>query len=329
MAYKVFTNGSPLPASDLNTYLMNQSVMVFADSAARSAALTSPTEGMVTYLEDTGLVYVYNGSSWVDINDNSAAIPKSTVTTTGDLIVANGNASVTRLGIGATDTVLKSNGTTAVWGAATPITTQGDLIIGNSSNAPSRLAIGANATVLTSNGTTASWQAAAGGTTNWTKLVDEGSVPTGATTATISFTSGYDKYAIWFEGVSSTQTATFYITMQDGSTNAITLDRYIRFDPQGGTSANLRIGSDTTNEFYGAYLGNASHTISGSLMLSGCTGNLMHGYLQAGIATNNSVNYHSFGHLFFDGTNNDLAAIKFRVDQGNFDGSGIITVYGA
>lgn len=115
MAYKVFTNGSPLPASDLNTYLMNQSVMVFADSTARSAALTAPTEGMVTYLEDTGLVYVYNGSSWVDINDNTAAIPKSLVTTAGDLIVADGNASVTRLGIGTTGQVLSSNGTTAVW----------------------------------------------------------------------------------------------------------------------------------------------------------------------------------------------------------------------
>ena len=96
MAYKVFTNGSPLPASDLNTYLMNQSVMVFADSTARSAALTSPTEGMTTYLEDTNKVEVWTGAAWTDINDNSAAIPKSTVTTDGDLIVGNGNASVTR-----------------------------------------------------------------------------------------------------------------------------------------------------------------------------------------------------------------------------------------
>jgi hypothetical protein len=70
---------------------------------------------MVTYLEDTGLVYVYNGSSWVDINDNSAAIPKSTVTTAGDLIVADGSASVTRLGIGSNGQVLSSNGTTATW----------------------------------------------------------------------------------------------------------------------------------------------------------------------------------------------------------------------
>lgn len=64
MAYKVFANGFTLNASELNTYLMNQSVMVFADSAARSAALTSPTEGMVTYLESTNALEFYNGTVW-------------------------------------------------------------------------------------------------------------------------------------------------------------------------------------------------------------------------------------------------------------------------
>ncbi len=50
MAYKVFSNGSVLNASDLNDYLMKQSVMVFSNSTARASALTSPTEGMMTYL---------------------------------------------------------------------------------------------------------------------------------------------------------------------------------------------------------------------------------------------------------------------------------------
>jgi hypothetical protein len=67
MAYKVFSNGSTLPASDLNTYLMNQSVIVFTNSTARSAALTTPIEGMVTYLEDTNSLNVYNGTAWVAI----------------------------------------------------------------------------------------------------------------------------------------------------------------------------------------------------------------------------------------------------------------------
>lgn len=65
MAYKTFTAGSLATASDINTYLMNQSVMVFANSTARDAALTSPTEGMVTYQEGSDHLTVYNGSAWI------------------------------------------------------------------------------------------------------------------------------------------------------------------------------------------------------------------------------------------------------------------------
>ncbi len=71
MAYKVFSNGSVLNASDLNDYLMKQSVMVFSNSTARSSALTSPTEGMMTYLEDTNRFQYYNGTSWQDLSDEA------------------------------------------------------------------------------------------------------------------------------------------------------------------------------------------------------------------------------------------------------------------
>lgn len=70
MAYKVFANGFALNASELNTYLMNQSVMVFADAAARTAALTV-TEGMVTYLQDTNALEVYNGTAWVAVGQDT------------------------------------------------------------------------------------------------------------------------------------------------------------------------------------------------------------------------------------------------------------------
>lgn len=67
MPIKNFQNGYPLPASDLNTYLMNQSVMTFASSSARGTAITTPTEGMLTYLEDTNLFQYYTGSAWADL----------------------------------------------------------------------------------------------------------------------------------------------------------------------------------------------------------------------------------------------------------------------
>jgi hypothetical protein len=65
VAYKVFTNGSVLQASEINDNLMRQSVMVFTNAAARTAALTSPLEGMLTWLEDVNRYESYNGTAWV------------------------------------------------------------------------------------------------------------------------------------------------------------------------------------------------------------------------------------------------------------------------
>lgn len=70
VAYKVFTNGSVLPASDVNTYLMDQSVMVFSSSATRAAALTAPVEGMLTWLQDTNKYENYNGTAWVALGSS-------------------------------------------------------------------------------------------------------------------------------------------------------------------------------------------------------------------------------------------------------------------
>jgi hypothetical protein len=67
VAYKVFTNGSVLQASEINDNLMRQSVMVFSNAAARSAAITVPLEGMLTWLEDVNEYQNYNGSAWVSL----------------------------------------------------------------------------------------------------------------------------------------------------------------------------------------------------------------------------------------------------------------------
>jgi hypothetical protein len=74
VAYKVFTNGSVLNASEINDNLMNQSVMVFSNSTARSAALTSPLAGMVTFLEDTSSYESYDGAAWIGFGGGGSAI---------------------------------------------------------------------------------------------------------------------------------------------------------------------------------------------------------------------------------------------------------------
>jgi hypothetical protein len=59
-----FVNGQTLPASRVQDFLMDQTVMVFANSSARISALPSPTAGMVTYLVDSGNLWFYTGSTW-------------------------------------------------------------------------------------------------------------------------------------------------------------------------------------------------------------------------------------------------------------------------
>ena len=62
--FKVFSTGEVLTAADVNDYLMEQSIGIFANATARDAQITSPIEGQFCYLADTNVLQFYNGSSW-------------------------------------------------------------------------------------------------------------------------------------------------------------------------------------------------------------------------------------------------------------------------
>jgi hypothetical protein len=64
MPRKVFTAGEVLAASDVNSFLMDQTIMTFAGTAARGSAIGSATVGMVSYLEDIDSLSVNNGTAW-------------------------------------------------------------------------------------------------------------------------------------------------------------------------------------------------------------------------------------------------------------------------
>jgi hypothetical protein len=99
--YKLFNTGDVLTAAQVNTYLNEQTVMVFADSAARTTALSGVlSEGMMSYLQDTDSVEVYDGSAWTAIGGGS-----SPLTTKGDLYTFS--TVDARLGVGANGTVLQ------------------------------------------------------------------------------------------------------------------------------------------------------------------------------------------------------------------------------
>ena len=68
--YKLFSTGDVLLASEVNTYLQEQTIMVFASSAARNSALTAVlSEGMFAYLKDTNSTEYYDGASWLSISN--------------------------------------------------------------------------------------------------------------------------------------------------------------------------------------------------------------------------------------------------------------------
>ena len=65
MSRKQWVTNEVLLASEVNTYLMDQAVMVFSDATARASSISSPQEGMVTYLESDNRLHVYDGTAWV------------------------------------------------------------------------------------------------------------------------------------------------------------------------------------------------------------------------------------------------------------------------
>ena len=64
---RTFNVGEVLTAANVQGYLMDQTVMVFADASARDTAIPSPSAGMYAHLNDTDTLVQYNGSAsaWV------------------------------------------------------------------------------------------------------------------------------------------------------------------------------------------------------------------------------------------------------------------------
>jgi hypothetical protein len=145
LGFKTFTTGEVLTAADTNGYLM-QGINVFASTAARDAAITSPQEGQFAFTKDTNGLWYYDGAAWVA----SGA--------TGDIEGVTAGIGISGGGTSGTVTVTNS--------MATAIDAKGDLVPGTGADTFSRLAVGANNTVLTADSSQATgmkWAAAAGG----------------------------------------------------------------------------------------------------------------------------------------------------------------------
>ena len=69
---KLFVSGDVLTAAQVNTYLMDQSIMRFADVATRTAAFGGAgekvlAEGQFAYIEATDELQYYDGAAWAEV----------------------------------------------------------------------------------------------------------------------------------------------------------------------------------------------------------------------------------------------------------------------
>jgi hypothetical protein len=122
MAYRLFSTGEVLTAANVNSYLMNQTVMVFASTSARDTALSGVlAEGMQCYITGTGGFY-YNGTAWVanvtassttTFTNKTLTTPViSSITNTGTLTLPT--STDTLVGRATTDTLTNKTLTTPV-----------------------------------------------------------------------------------------------------------------------------------------------------------------------------------------------------------------------
>jgi hypothetical protein len=225
--FKTFTTGEVLTAGDVNGYLM-QGVLVFASTAARDAAITSPQEGQFAFTKDTNSLFYYDGAAWVA----SGA--------TGDIEGVTAGIGISGGGTSGTVTVTNS--------MATAIDAKGDLVAGTGADTFAKLTVGANGTTLVADSTTATglvWQTpATGGMT----LISTTSL-TGSSVTLSSIPQTYKNLQLvlrdFYPATSGTSIG-IKINADSGSNYSIVKTRTSSTSVSGGTGTIISLNDNTT-----------------------------------------------------------------------------------
>ena len=195
LGFKTFTTGEVLTAADTNGYLM-QGINVFASTAARDAAITSPQEGQFAFTKDTNGLWYYDGAAWVA----SGA--------TGDIEGVTAGVGITGGGTSGTVTITND--------MATTITAAGDIVVGTGSGTYDNLPIGTTAQVLTADTTVSpykvKWATPAGGGGKILQVIQN------TATTTVTTTSK----AVWIQQAITPSSATSRVLITVCATVAYT-----------------------------------------------------------------------------------------------------------
>jgi hypothetical protein len=144
MPIKKFADAEILTANEVNTYLMDQTVVVFENAAARDAAFSTvdpalPTRGdggRLCYLKSTAVIQYWNGSTWVD--SSSFTTPDDSITNAK--VNTSAAIALSKLASGTSGQIIVANAS----GVPTYVTLSGDATISNAGV----LSIGANNVAL-------------------------------------------------------------------------------------------------------------------------------------------------------------------------------------
>jgi hypothetical protein len=316
--YKLFATGDVLTAAQVNTYLNEQTVMVFASSAARTSALSGVlAEGMMSYLQDTNSVEVYNGTAWVSVGGGGGDVTE--VQAGVGISVASGTGPIPVV----TNTV------------ATAFDAAGDLVYGTGADTFTKLSLGTAGQVLkvNSGATAPEWGAAAGGgDLTYTLLNSGGTALTGAATITVSGISNKNTILILISEASSAN-ASAQVCVRINTDTGSNYDFYRTITTAAATYAATNQSSSTTQGLsripIATLSNNADSFVNGYCRLESCKS----GTLVAGLFAASSDAGGGSGHTMNVGSSIYAASaavtsVSLFSTNGNFDG-GTMYVYGA
>ena len=204
-----FTAGEILTAANLNV-VSDQTVMVFDDAAARTTAIPSPVEGMVTYLKSDDSLTKFNGSAFVPIGTILQVV--SAVKT---------DAFSASVGAGA------STALTGLTASITPSSTSSKLLIEFAISGQLAVTDRSMGFIITANGSAVSPLGDSAGSRIRTSFIANNQ----ANTSNSQTTSGTFLYS---PGSTSAQTIGVNLVMVNTSTDTLFVNR-TSFDPDNGS----------------------------------------------------------------------------------------------